>query len=110
VYSDRREQLITETVTGGQTPFVVFAKGDDVRLLPLDEPIDRDTLQGLAYCGVAGVVNGRPKVATGPDAGTRELEAVKYAGFALSRQVFGDSISWLDRLFALPDARTEHPC
>lgn len=108
------EQLCLDVAESGETPFVVYYGGDstDIRLINLREEIDREALardyaNGLRYCGVVGLIDGRPKIAIGPDAGSTEIDAMRYAGLTLVRQTFGDSVSWLEQLFALPDARTE---
>jgi len=107
------EQLILDVAGSGETPFVVYG-GDsaDIRLISLREEIDRDALardraNGLRYCGVIGLVDGRPRIAIGPDAGAPEIEAMRYAGASLVQQTFGDSVEFLDRLFLLTDPRTE---
>lgn len=107
------EQLILDVAGSGETPFVVYG-GDsaDIRLISLREEIDRDALardfaSGLRYCGVIGLVDGRPRIAIGPDAGSAEIDAMRYAGLTLVRQTFGDSVSWLESLWSLTDSRME---
>jgi hypothetical protein len=109
---DFRNQLIVETAQSGGTVYVVLGNGPDVRLIPITEEIDREALErdranGMRYAGVLGMLNGRPKIALGPDAGSQELEALRYAAAVLVTEKFGDSIGWLDRLFSLPDTRME---
>jgi hypothetical protein len=109
---DARVELIREIANSGQTPYVVYGGGGtDVRLVSLYEEIDREALardraNGMVYAGVVGLVGGTPRIASAPDAGSRELEALRYAGLGLVQQTFGDSVSWLETLWALPDNRT----
>jgi hypothetical protein len=110
---DKREQLILDVAGSGQTPYVVYGgDGINIRLISLQEDIDREALardraNGLTYAGVVGLVQGTPRIASAPDAGSRELEALRYAGLSLVHQTFGDSVSWLESLWALPDTRTQ---
>jgi len=116
VYSllDSRNRLIVETARNGETPFVVFGgEGANIRLIPLGEPIDwaaleQDRENGMRYAGVIGVRNGHIETATSPHAGSHELSAMLFAGLALSRQVFGDELDFLNRLWALSDTREVH--
>jgi hypothetical protein len=109
-------QLIIDVHNSGETPFVVYGNDStDIRLISLREELDREALArdyaaGMRYAGVIGLIEGRPQIASGPEAGSRELEALRYAGLALVRQTFGNSIEWLNKLFSLPDTRTEFPC
>jgi hypothetical protein len=113
---DARVRLILDIAKGGETPYVVYGSdGTNVRLISLREEIDREALardyaNGLRYAGVVGLVRGTPRIASAPDAGSRELEALRYAGLSLVRQTFGDSVEWCSRLWSLPDARTEATC
>jgi hypothetical protein len=59
---------------------------------------------------VVGLVQGKPRIASAPDAGSVELDAMRYAGMTLARQTFGDSVSWLEQLWSLPDTREVLPC
>jgi len=110
------ERLIHGVVKSGETPFVVYGgNGADVRLIDLTEELDREALAqdravGMKYCGVVGLVDGRPRLAIGPDAGAAEIEAMCSAGLSLARQVFGDSVMWLEALWSLPDERMEVMC
>lgn len=108
---DLREQLIIDTAKSGETPFAILGNGEEYRLVSLGDDIDADSvnremLNGFVYAGVLGVVNGRAKVALDPNAGSREIETARLAGSAFARERIGDSLQWLEHLWALPDTRT----
>jgi len=81
----------------------------DVDAVPLSEAQAAIQTRGLAFIGVMGLMDGKPRTALDVELDEETGAALShaYVQFACARlsKPKGDSADWLRRLFALPDTR-----
>jgi hypothetical protein len=96
----------------------VLGRGEDFILVHLnDKPLDaavlaEATAKGFAWCGVLGLLNGKPEVQLSPE-NPEAARTMCFAGLAFAHIIAdhmrpqnpGDAVDWLTRLHALRDAR-----